>query len=244
LAGPNYIGQGLIVVLLGDGKGGFTPYNSNNLGLTGGNAGSFALGDFNSDGIPDIVISNQNGLVILFGDGKGGFTRAPSPSGRGAVSGEVAVANFTGNGNSDIVVVNSQGLTGHCHAHCRGKRSPRRHQGAQLFVSTAGSGDRFEQQPHTRRSGHLHCAGIGSRWPVRFQPDCIRSHGSQRRRNRALIHTQFCHRQLSHHRDNHDRRLYLQLRARQLATPIREPAIDYNIAVHVDRHLKRIARKR
>jgi hypothetical protein len=114
LAGPFAIGQGSIVVCLGDGNGEFTPYGANSFTnplTTGGLPGSMATGDFNGDGIPDLVVSNQNGLVILLGDGKGGFARGASPSGRGAVSGQIAVADFVGNGQSDIVVINSQGLT-------------------------------------------------------------------------------------------------------------------------------------
>jgi hypothetical protein len=115
LAGPQYIGQGSIQIYFGDGKGGFTLAPSNGISsneiLTGGQAGSFATGDFNRDGFPDLVLSNENGPIILLGDGKGGFQRAPSPSGRGTVNGQIAVADFVGNGQSDIVVVNTAGLT-------------------------------------------------------------------------------------------------------------------------------------
>jgi hypothetical protein len=111
LAGPSYIGQGMILLLLGDGKGGFTLSPPTIQGLTGGSAGPIASGDFNNDGLPDVVISNENGLVIMLSDGKGGLLRAPVPTGSGTLNGQVAVGNFTGSGNSDIAVVNSQGLT-------------------------------------------------------------------------------------------------------------------------------------
>ncbi len=65
-------------------------------------------GDFNRDGIADVVTTNlDDGTVsILLGDGKGGFHDAPgSPVKAGAKPWQVAVHDINGDGNPDLIVI-------------------------------------------------------------------------------------------------------------------------------------------
>jgi hypothetical protein len=47
-----------VTILLGDGRGGFTPTPGSPVGV-GGSPGSVAVGDFNRDGTPDLAVANQ-----------------------------------------------------------------------------------------------------------------------------------------------------------------------------------------
>jgi hypothetical protein len=76
---------------------GLTPINND--------AYSFAVGDFNNDGIPDLVATNYltNTLSILLGKGDGTFNSlAPIPA--DYEPNQLAVADFNGDGNVDIAV--------------------------------------------------------------------------------------------------------------------------------------------
>jgi len=97
-----------ITVYLGDGKGGFTQAKGSP--VTGvEHPCDIAVGDFNSNGNPDLAVPSHGlKLVsILLGDGKGGFTLAPgSPM---AVESNphphgIAVADFNGDKKLDIVI--------------------------------------------------------------------------------------------------------------------------------------------
>ena len=68
---------------------------------------SVAVGDFNNDDCPDIVVANLNGgtVTVLLGNGSGGFT-AGSPIAVGTQTNSVAVGDFNGDGNLDLVVAN------------------------------------------------------------------------------------------------------------------------------------------
>jgi hypothetical protein len=91
-----------VAILLGDGKGNFTPVTSSPITA----AGSPVLAqDFNQDGIPDLLLSNgSNGsMVVLLGKGDGTFTEAPgSPliSNYGVFP--VMAADFNGDGIPDL----------------------------------------------------------------------------------------------------------------------------------------------
>ena len=71
---------------------------------------SVAVGDFNSDGIPDLVIAassltgGHESVMVLLGNGQGGFSAAGDPA---PPNGPVAIAtgDFNGDGNLDAAVV-------------------------------------------------------------------------------------------------------------------------------------------
>ena len=69
-----------------------------------------ATGDFNGDGIPDLVLSDAgdtiNGICVLLGRANGSFEAAQFyPAGTGAFA--VAVGDFNGDGISDLAVANA-----------------------------------------------------------------------------------------------------------------------------------------
>ncbi len=95
-------GDETISVLLGDGKGHFTPAPGSPFAC-GKGPNDIAVADMNGDGNPDLVIANTGTpyLTILLGDGKGGFK--PSPNSPFATQSYphvhgVAVADFMGDG--------------------------------------------------------------------------------------------------------------------------------------------------
>ena len=70
-----------VTILLGNGTGGFTQPAGSPVS-TGNFPFSVAVGDFNTDGKPDLATANtsSNNVTILLGDGLGGFTQpAGSP---------------------------------------------------------------------------------------------------------------------------------------------------------------------
>ncbi len=96
-----------VSVLLGDGKGHFTPAPGSPFAC-GHSPNDIAVADMNGDGNPDLIIANTETpyITILLGDGKGGF--APSPHSPFAtqsyphVHGVVA-ADFMGNGKLAVI---------------------------------------------------------------------------------------------------------------------------------------------
>jgi Bacterial Ig-like domain (group 3)/FG-GAP-like repeat/Abnormal spindle-like microcephaly-assoc'd, ASPM-SPD-2-Hydin len=87
------------------GATGFNPYTN----YTAGAAPHFvAVGDFNNDGIPDLVTANygSNSVSILLGKGNGTFQTAQNFT-AGSYPISVAVGDFNGDGNLDVAVANN-----------------------------------------------------------------------------------------------------------------------------------------
>jgi len=61
-----------IYVLLGDGKGAFTPAPGSPF-TTEHNAGAMVIADFDKDGNPDLAVAHPNAIVLWYGDGTGRF---------------------------------------------------------------------------------------------------------------------------------------------------------------------------
>jgi len=70
---------------------------------------SIVTGDFNGDGIPDLVVANSgsNSVTILLGDGAGHFTPTGNTSPTGTNPDAITAADFNGDGVTDLAVVNS-----------------------------------------------------------------------------------------------------------------------------------------
>jgi hypothetical protein len=104
--------QVAVTVLLGDGKGGFSPAHSQGLSLEGCHGpNSIATGDVNGDGFPDIVVhcAQSQSLAIFLGGSGQHFARVNEPAAAGW--GGVAVADLNRDGKADIVAANSDNGT-------------------------------------------------------------------------------------------------------------------------------------
>jgi hypothetical protein len=105
--------SGTITVLLGDGNGHFHP-SAGSPFPAGHMPSDIGVGDFNGDGIPDLIIPNHQTpyVTLLLGDGKGSFHPAPhspfttksTPHPHG-----VAVGHFCGNDKPLDAVIDSWG---------------------------------------------------------------------------------------------------------------------------------------
>ncbi|MBN2615960.1 MAG: VCBS repeat-containing protein, partial [Bacteroidales bacterium] len=75
---------------------------------TGHNPFSVATGDFNGDGIPDLVVPNlnNNSVSILLGQGNGSYS-TKADYGTGSAPQSVAVGDFNGDGIQDLAVANN-----------------------------------------------------------------------------------------------------------------------------------------
>jgi hypothetical protein len=99
---------GMLSVYLGNGAGSFVQAKDSPIAL-GKETSDFTFGDFNGDGIPDIVYSNYEGntVTILFGNGDGTFTQASgSPIAAGNNPGTITAADINGDGIVDLAVAN------------------------------------------------------------------------------------------------------------------------------------------
>jgi hypothetical protein len=91
-----------LVVLLGDGRGGFTP--SATIGALAVARG-FVSADFNNDGNLDLVVRGQlSGLEIYLGNGQGGFTQSATGIGGNLVNIVFTTGDFNGDGIADLAL--------------------------------------------------------------------------------------------------------------------------------------------
>lgn len=109
LAGTNN-GVDLVVVMLGNGAGGFA---TSTTGATAVGPFGIASGLFNADAIPDLVTANQGGqtVSVLLGNGAGAFAQAGGNFTTGAATDPTGIvaADLDGNGQLDVATANSNG---------------------------------------------------------------------------------------------------------------------------------------
>ncbi len=102
-----------VTVRLGAGDGSFATQAPGSPLGAGSGPSSIAVGDFNSDGLEDLAVTNEDvdRVSVRLGAGDGSFpTESPgSPFGTGENPYFAAVADFNSDGNEDLAVANSQG---------------------------------------------------------------------------------------------------------------------------------------
>jgi FG-GAP-like repeat len=97
----------LVTSLFGDGRGGFKPATTIDVGRRPWEAIPV---DMNRDGRMDLVMGAGGAVIVLLGDGRGGFRPAPgSPFRRGSWS--IAVGDFDGNGKPDVASLDGDTVT-------------------------------------------------------------------------------------------------------------------------------------
>ncbi|RSL17574.1 VCBS repeat protein [Edaphobacter aggregans] len=101
---------GGLSILLGNSDGSFQPPVS----YSTGDAAGLALGDFNNDGILDIILTNraQQNVTVFIGNGDGTFQAANIVLATPQKVHDIVVADFNGDGNDDIAyAVSTTGLS-------------------------------------------------------------------------------------------------------------------------------------
>lgn len=99
--------QAVVTVLLGNGRGGFSPLQNSSLPLEGCHgSNSIAIGDIDGDGHQDIAVScaESANVALFFGRPGGNFTRSMQSTDGGW--GSIAVADLNGDGRADLIVAN------------------------------------------------------------------------------------------------------------------------------------------
>lgn len=94
--------QGRLIVLLGETNGTFKEMASKP--VPGRTPRAMVTGDFNKDGIPDLVVGDEDGTLALFlGDGAGNFSPAIEITHLDSVV-SIAVADFNKDGIPDLAI--------------------------------------------------------------------------------------------------------------------------------------------
>ena len=104
---------GVTAVELGNGDGTFQPAPASATGVVK-NYSANAIGDFNADGIPDIVVMdyyNNAGASVLLGNGDGTFRAYAQSTLTGTNVSAVIAADLNGDGYSDLVALNYRGAS-------------------------------------------------------------------------------------------------------------------------------------
>jgi len=99
----DYVSQGGVTILLGNGDGTFQAIPTKFEPNQGFNV--IATGDFNGDGIPDLVAANYfspGGATILLGNGDGTFTATATPLAVDTFPSSIVVGDFNGDGKLDL----------------------------------------------------------------------------------------------------------------------------------------------
>jgi hypothetical protein len=95
-------GRARLNISLGQRDGSFLPSSSSQ--LLGPSPRFLAVGDFNRDGNPDLIVGDANGSVlVLFGDGKGNLA-SPAEIARVSSIASIAVGDFNRDGILDLAV--------------------------------------------------------------------------------------------------------------------------------------------
>jgi len=108
----DYIGSGGVSILLGNGDGTFTAMAPNP--DASADFGQIATGDFNGDGIPDLVATNYfedgSAPTIFLGKGDGTFTSAAASFSLDYFPTSIAVGDFNGDGALDLAFSDLNGV--------------------------------------------------------------------------------------------------------------------------------------
>lgn len=106
-------GDGTVNILFGNGDGTFRAVQSalSNQMYTLGQLGSLAVGDFNGDGVPDLVITNsiQSYAEVMLGNGDGTFELQSATFPTGMTPVNIQVADVNGDGIVDLITANYDG---------------------------------------------------------------------------------------------------------------------------------------
>ena len=95
-----------VSVLLGNGQGGFTAASYSPISV-GGVATEVRVGDFNHDGKPDLVVTDQeNDKVMVLLNNGAGFSAGVEYA-AGVLPHSIAIADFNGDGKADLAIADS-----------------------------------------------------------------------------------------------------------------------------------------